>query len=329
MFVLRCPHAVAVRAGRTATGRGVPVALFCRMTELRIGTSGWSYPSWRGAFYPVDLPRARELDFASRAFDSLEINRSFYSLLTPSSCRTWRAVTPAGFVFSIKGSSFITHSKKLRDVEVALANFFASGPLALGEKLGPIVWQLPSSMRYDEARLDAFFALLPRSTSAAARLARNHDHRARHGVHTRTARDRKLRHVLEARHDSFYVPECARLLRRHAIALAVSDSPLWSYVEEPTTDFMYLRLHGSTELYTSGYTDAELDHWAARIRAWQEGRAPEGARRIDSTRRKPRRMDVYVYFDNDAAGHAVRDARRLLERLDDGAAARPRARHAS
>jgi uncharacterized protein YecE (DUF72 family) len=298
------------------------------MTELRIGTSGWSYPGWRGVFYPPDLPRTQELAFASQAFDSLEINRSFYSLLTPDSCRAWRAATPPGFVFAIKGSSFITHSKKLRDVETALANFFASGPLALGEKLGPVVWQLPSSMRYDEARLDAFLALLPRTTAAAARLSQKHDDRVKRGAHTRTARDRNLRHALEARHDSFLTPECVRLLRRHQVALAVTDSPHWRYAEEPTADFMYVRLHGSTELYRSGYDDRELDHWAERVRAWREGRDPEGARRIDGRARR-RRLDVYVYFDNDAAGHAVTDARRLRERLEEPPARRTRARHAS
>lgn len=284
---------------------------------LFLGTSGYRYDAWHGVFYPEGLPKSRELSYASLVFNSLEINRSFYALLTPAACKAWFESTPAGFVFAMKGSRFITHNKKLRDVETALANFFASGPLALAEKLGPIVWQLPASLRYDEARLDAFFALLPRSLKDAAHLGARHDGRPKHGTFLEVQKDRPLLHVLEARHESFYTPACARLLRRHGVALAVSDSPDWRYVEEPTAKFMYVRLHGSSALYASRYTDRELDHWAAHIRAWLAGETPKDARRIsrDSTWAH-RPMAVYVYFDNDASGHAARDAQRLAQRLD-------------
>jgi uncharacterized protein YecE (DUF72 family) len=282
---------------------------------IRLGTSGWSYEGWRGVFYPPDLSRKRELEFASRAFNSLEINRSFYSLLTPASCRAWYDATPADFLFAIKGSSFITHSKKLRDVDVALANFFASGPLALADKIGPIVWQLPKSMRFDADQLSAFFERVPRTLKEAAKVGRHHDHRPKHGTFLEVTRDRPLLHVLEPRHDTFLNAECARLLRRLDVALSVTDSPDWSYAEEPTTNFMYVRLHGSTALYSSSYSDEELDHWAQRVRSWHEGREPPNARRISKAPPRRRAMDVYVYFDNDAAGHAIANARGLQQRL--------------
>jgi uncharacterized protein YecE (DUF72 family) len=286
------------------------------MARIRIGTSGYSYASWRGVFYPSDLAKARELEFASRAFTSIEINRSFYSLLTPASCRAWFEATPQDFVFALKGSSFITHSKKLRNVRQALANFFAAGPLALGEKLGPVVWQLPTTTAFNEPVLSEFLELLPRTRREAAKLARDHDERVRHGAHLEVSRDGVLRHALEARHTSFFTPECARLLRKHNVALAISESPTWELVEEPTADFMYLRLHGSQKLYASRYGDAELDRWATRVVSYAEGREPEAARRIEGMRSsKKSARDVYVYFDNDAHGHAALDAQGLLSRI--------------
>ncbi|HEX6245658.1 MAG TPA: DUF72 domain-containing protein, partial [Polyangiales bacterium] len=142
-----------------------------------IGTSGYAYPGWRRRFYPPELPAREQLSFASQRFQSIEINRSFYALLSPAVCQAWYAQTPDDFVFALKGSRFITHIKKLRDVEQALANFFASGPLALADKLGPIVWQLPASTRLDAERLASFLRQLPRTTREAAELARGHDAR--------------------------------------------------------------------------------------------------------------------------------------------------------
>src|SRR5690349_22227877 len=128
--------------------------------EIRIGISGWRYPPWRGTFYPNGLPQRRELEYASRHVATIEINGSFYSLQRPEFYARWRDETPDGFVFAVKGGRFITHMKKLRDVETALANFFGSGVLALGEKLGPILWQFPESMPHELDRFAAFFAQL-------------------------------------------------------------------------------------------------------------------------------------------------------------------------
>lgn len=288
--------------------------------ELRIGISGWNYAPWRGVFYPPGLPHRKELEYASRQVSSIEINGSFYSLQTPSSYRRWHEQTPPGFVFALKGSRFITHMKKLVDVRVPLANFFASGLLLLREKLGPILWQFPERFAFRgeaEERFAAFLELLPRTTTAAAALALEHDRRLDGRDWTETEAERPLRHALEIRHPSFLSTGFVQLLRRQDVALVFADTAgRWPYAEELTAPFLYLRVHGSQQLYASGYTDEELDWWAARIRAWSGGAAPGDCVRIEGCpdpEARPR--DVYVYFDNDAKVHAPFDARRLAERL--------------
>ena len=285
--------------------------------RIRIGISGWRYPPWRGVFYPQELQQRRELEYASGIFASIEINGTFYSLQRPQSYQHWYEQTPADFVFAIKGSRFITHQLRLRDAEQALASFLASGLLRLREKLGPILWQLPPSFRYDSDRLREFFAMLPRDTEQALRLARRRDVAMMKG---RTAlaidRERPLRHAIEVRHPSFENAEFAALARQYGIALVVADTAgRWPLIEEVTSDFMYLRLHGDKELYVSGYGRAALELWARRIRAWSEGGQPEDARRIDDKVLPRRARDVYCYFDNDAKVHAPYDAQMLAKLL--------------
>ena len=195
--------------------------------RIWIGTSGWVYPGWNGAFYPPGLPRRRVLAYNASRFNAVEVNGSFYGLLRPQTYASWYEQTPRGFVFALKGSRFITHNKKLRDIEVPLANFFASGILRLAEKLGPIVWQLPQQARFDAQRVEAFFALLPRDTDAAARLARRHDHRVAGRSWTRSPGRRRLHHAIEVRNADFLVPTFARLARRHGVAVVCSDAPDW------------------------------------------------------------------------------------------------------
>jgi uncharacterized protein YecE (DUF72 family) len=268
---------------------------------VRIGISGWTYPRWRGTFYPKGLPQRQELRYASERMNSVEINGSFYSLQRRSSFEAWAASVPEDFVFAVKGGRFITHMKKLSGIETPLANFLASGVLALDQKLGPILWQLPPNLGFNADRMDAFFAQLPRSAGTAAEIAAHHDQRVpddralTKAVHPRY----RLRHAIEPRHESFRTPEFYRLLRRYQMALVISDNPgKWPIFTEITTDLMYLRLHGHDQLYVSGYSDQELDDWAAKIRSWTE-----------------RGCDVYVYFDNDAKVHAPFDAMSLMERL--------------
>ena len=268
------------------------------MPQTRIGISGWTYPPWRRVFYPDGLPHRRELEFASRQVGSIEINGTFYALQRPESFRAWAEETPDRFVFSVKGGRFITHMKKLRDVDTPLANFFASGVLALGEKLGPLLWQLPPNFGYDADRLEAFLSSLPRTTAAAAALAEQHDERVEGRAWVTTDADRPLRHALEVRHASYETPSFLALLRAHGVAAVTADTAgKWPLIEEQTADFSYLRLHGAEELYTSGYSDEALDTWAARVRAWGRDR------------------DVFVYFDNDVKVRAPFDAMALMRRL--------------
>jgi uncharacterized protein YecE (DUF72 family) len=284
------------------------------MGRVRIGISGWNYATWRGVFYPAGLRQRDELAYASRQVDTIEVNGSFYSLLRPDSVSRWRRESPEGFVFAVKGSRFITHMKRLKDVDVALANFFASGVLALGEKLGPVLWQLPPNMAFDPERLADFFDRLPRTTAEAARLARLHDARVEGRAYVEAPAPRPMRYSLEVRHPTFRDAAFVSLLRRHHVALCVSDSAgLFPDFEDVTDDFVYVRLHGATELYASGYSRRELASWAARVQAWGAGREIDGARRAfpAAATARARGRDVYVYFDNDAKVRAPFDARAL------------------
>jgi uncharacterized protein YecE (DUF72 family) len=266
----------------------------------RVGISGWRYAGWRGDFYPEGLAQRRELEYAAAHLTSIEINGSFYSLQRPSSYASWRAETPDDFVFSVKGGRFITHLKRLVDVETALANFFASGVLALGPKLGPVLWQLPERLAFDADVLDSFFSMLPRTTDEAAALAEKHDDKVKEGRSLTTAEvDQPLRHALEFRSATFATEAAYEVMRRHQVACVMADTAgRWPKVEEVTSDFMYVRLHGDQELYASGYTDASLTEWADRCRSWEQ----QG-------------MDVFVYFDNDIKGYAPHDAMRLIALL--------------
>jgi uncharacterized protein YecE (DUF72 family) len=284
---------------------------------IRIGISGWRYPGWRRKFYPKGLRQRSELEFAASRFNSVEINGSFYSLQLPSSYQRWYSATPDDFVFAVKGARFITHMKKLREVGTPLANFFASGLLALREKLGPILWQLPPNLGYNKERLEDFFDLLPRDTREASKLAKNHDNklqaRAWMKIDTTPAR---LRYALEVRHKSFMTPEFFDLLRRHNIAFVIADTARkFPYSEDLTADFVYIRLHGAKKLYVSGYNDKALDWWANRIEHWRKGREPRNAKTVGRAKAGAKRRDIFVYFDNDAKVYAPFDAQRLAARL--------------
>ena len=287
-------------SSRTATAPGTGRVL--------IGISGYDYKPWRGRFYPDEIPARRWLEYASRQFDSIELNGTFYSLKSPAVFERWAAEVPDEFVFAVKGGRFITHNLKLRNAEASLGNFYASGVLALGRKTGPFLWQLPGTYSFDPDRLDGFMRMLPRTSREAEAVARAHDHRLRRGALVDAAVDVPYRHAFEVRHPTYFHDEFYDLLRLHRCAFVVADTAgKFPYAEKVTADFVYVRLHGSEVLYASGYTDAELDAWATKIAAWRSGvrpgRAGEAAR------------DVYVYFDNDAKVHAPFDARQLAERV--------------
>jgi uncharacterized protein YecE (DUF72 family) len=288
------------------------------MATIRIGISGWRYAPWRGPFYPAELPQRAELEYASRRFATIELNGSFYSLQRPQSYAEWYAETPPGFVFSVKGGRYITHMLRLREVEQALANFFASGLFNLREKLGPLLWQFPPNFKYDRARMERFFRLLPRDTDAARALARRRSAWMKGRVRLAIDADRPMRHAVEVRHESFLDPSFVELLREQRIALVVAETAgQWPMAQDVTTDFLYMRLHGDKELYRSGYSDRALSRWAERIRAWHGGAEPEDAKKISADgppAAQPR--DVYCYFDNtDVKLRAPIDARSLMRKL--------------
>ncbi len=286
-----------------------------------MGISGWTYPPWRGVFYPAGLAHRRELEYAAGRMNSIEINGSFYALQRVTSYQAWHAQTPPGFVFSVKGPRFVTHLKKLAGVEAPVANFLASGVLALADKLGPVLWQLPPNLGYDPGRLAAFFRLLPRTTAAAAELAARHDERMDGRAHTVTEVDRPLRHAVEVRHRSFETPGFVDLLRENDIALVCADTAgKWPMLDDVTSDFVYVRLHGAQELYVSGYDDAALEVWADKIRCWRSGRTPTGGRTL-APPAPVREREVFAYFDNDVKVRAPFDAIALAAKLDPAAPA--------
>lgn len=299
------------------------------MREFRVGISGWRYAPWRKQFYPVGLAQKNELYFASRAVNSIEINGSFYALQTPARYQGWHDDTPDEFVFSVKAPRFITHIKRLNDVEHPIANFFASGVLNLRKKLGPILWQFPPSFKFDAALFEEFLKLLPHTTKEAANAVQKYHSDFEPPV----KRASRLRHCVEIRNKSFVEPAFSDLLEKFDVALVVADSAgRWPYIEEMTSDFVYMRLHGDAELYRSGYSDEALQRWFERMQLWAEGKQPADARRIgdsDSSNsnashsssnkgrnRETESCDIFCYFDNTDKLWAPYDARKILAKLD-------------
>ena len=293
--------------------------------RVRIGISGWTYKPWRGDFYPPKLPQKHELRFAASQFPTIEINGTFYSLQRPSSFAHWVEETPDDFVFAVKGSRYITHMLRLRNIEQPLANLFASGLLRLGAKFGPMLWQFPANFQFQAASrvlFENFFQLLPRDTESASELARRHDSRmaARAWTGTedisQTSKKRPIRHAIEIRDQSFVSEEFVALLRQYDIALVCADTVEWPRLMDITSDFVYCRLHGSEVLYTSGYNAEAIERWAARIASWARGdEVFDGDRASQTPAKKARARDVYVYFDNDIKVFAPKDAHALAERV--------------
>jgi uncharacterized protein YecE (DUF72 family) len=289
------------------------------MAHIRVGISGWRYAPWRGVFYPLDLPQRAELHYASRILSTIEINGSFYSLQRPESYARWYAETPDDFMFTIKGPRYITHMRRLREVEEPLANFLASGIFNLGAKLGPILWQLPPNFKYDQARMQAFLELLPCDTDAARGIARKRSTAFMKGRTRLAGGDtRALRHAMEIRHESFLDASFVELLREHNVALVIAETAhRWPMAQDITADFVYMRLHGDKKLYRGGYQNKALTRWARRIRAWHRGSEPADAQRIiDKQTAKTKSRDVYCFFDNtDVKLCAPRDAQTLMKKL--------------
>jgi uncharacterized protein YecE (DUF72 family) len=295
----------------------LPPVSAANVTGLHIGISGWRYAPWRGVFYPSKLALRSELMFASRMVGSIEINGSFYNLQRPQSYASWYEDTPSKFMFSVKAPRYITHILRLRDCEKPLANFLASGLFNLKDKLGPILWQFPPNMRFDAELFENFLKLLPHDTEAARAIARKHDSHMKGHVQLTIDSNRKMRHAIEIRNESFVDPAFIEMLRHYRVAFVIADTAgKWPYYEDLTADFVYMRLHGDEELYASGYSDAALERWAQRIRAWSGGGQPTDAHLISSEVPRARaRRQVFCYFDNDIKVYAPFDAAKLVHKL--------------
>jgi uncharacterized protein YecE (DUF72 family) len=242
---------------------------------VRIGTSGWAYPEWRGGYYPKGLPQRGQLEYLAGRLSTVELNGSFYRLQRPAGYRSWYERTPAHFVFAVKGHRFVTHVRRLKDPAEPLANFLGSGVLELGNKLGPLLWQLPPGLRFDPPLVRDFLTALDTATAATGR---------------------SLRHAIEVRDPTFRDQRFYDLLAEHNVALVRADTAgRWPYIEQDTADFTYARLHGATELYVSDYDATEVASWADKVRTWTE------------------QGDVYLYFDNTAFGAAPWNAELLAE----------------
>lgn len=285
------------------------------MSEFRIGISGWRYAPWRKNFYPEGLTQKRELYFASRSVNSIEINGSFYALQTPERYQNWHDDTPDDFMFSVKAPRFITHIRRLKDVEHPVANFFASGVLDLKKKLGPILWQFPPSFKFDAELFESFLKLLPRTAKEAAVAVQKY----REDFENPTKQSQRLRHCVEIRNKTFLEAEFIEMLRAFNVAFVVADSAgRFPYAENITSDFIYMRLHGDTELYKSGYTDEALARWFERMQIWSKGEQPKDAKLIAEAapRDSKDERDVFCYFDNTDKLWAPYDARKILAKLD-------------
>jgi uncharacterized protein YecE (DUF72 family) len=281
---------------------------------IRVGISGWTYAPWRGVFYPKEISREQELAYAASRLRAIEINSTFYGTQRPDAFGTWADQVPADFMFAVKAPRAITHTLRLRDPLVPLANFIASGLLRLGVHLGPILWQFPPNFRFHPDRIEPFLKLLPHDTGHAASLGRNHDNRLRAPAWLDVDIRRPIRHAFEVRHESFRCQAFIDLMRAYDVAVTYADSPKWPRLKDITSDFVYCRLLGSQELYAGGYDNAALDEWSSRLRAWARGDEPDDPERVGEKARA-RKRDVFLFFDNDRKVRAPANAMELILRL--------------
>lgn len=260
--------------------------------RIFVGVGGWVFEPWRGNFYPEKLPQKRELEHASRALTSIEINGTFYGSQKPESFRRWHEETPEGFVFSLKGPRFTTNRRVLAEAGESAARFFASGVLELGDRLGPVNWQFATTKKFDPDDFAAFLALLPREIGGRA-----------------------IRHVVEVRHESFLVPEFPELLREYGVAAVVAGDSAHPLIADATASFVYARIMGTREEEPEGYAPAELDLWAARARAWATGAPAPGLEPVGRWEPDGIARDVFLYVIGGGKPRNPAAAMALISRL--------------
>jgi len=262
--------------------------------QIRVGIGGWNYQPWRGVFYPKGLAQAKELAYAASRLTSIEINSTFYGSQKPESFRKWAAAVPEGFMFSVKGPRFATNRRVLAEAGDSIKRFLDSGVLQLGERLGPLLWQFAPTKKFDAADFGKFLELLPL-----------------------TAAGKRLRHVVEVRHDSFRTPEFIALLRKFATPVVFTDHAKYPNIADVAGDFVYARLQKGQDTIPTAYPAKEIDAWAGRLRLWAQGKAPDDLPRVDAAsapwRTAPR--DVFAYVIHEGKIRAPAAAMALIERL--------------
>ena len=286
------------------------------MADVRIGMSGWTFEGWKGEFYPKGLSAKKELAFASRKVNSIELNGTFYRLQTPASFKKWHDETPDDFVFAIKAPQYMTHVRRLKEIEEPLATFLASGVLCLGKKLGPILWQFPPNVVLKDDRFEKFLKLLPMDTKSAAKYSKGHSEKIK-SAHTTCDVDQPLRHAFEFRHPSFANPDFLDMLRAHNVAFVFAHSGEKNiYIEDLTSDFVYARMHGQEKEYKKGYTNERLQWFADRVSLWTSGKQPKDAHTITEVTPSSIKRDAFIYFDDESKVFAPRDALKLAQLLN-------------
>ena len=260
---------------------------------VRVGIGGWTFEPWRGSFYPKGLARSEELSFASRAVTAIEINATYYRLQTAKGFAHWHDSTPDNFVFCVKGSRYVTNRRTLADAGEAVERFMASGLAELKAKLGPLVWQLPTTKVFEREDVDAFLALLPSTLDG-----------------------QPVRHALEVRHPSFMCEDYLATARRHDVATVFADSDDYPSFDDTTGGFTYARLMKTEGRYKTGYPPKKIEFWAECARQWSHGKRPSRLHRLDAAAQQAAsRRDVFVFFISGAKERAPAAAAALIEQL--------------